>query len=317
MSAKPKGKIMPFDEFVEKATKKHNGLYSYPECEYRGLKTTIPIYCPKHDGIFHQKAKYHLAGHGCNICRDRQWRYVRHTSHFNPSLQNIIEGEEWRDVLDFVGLYQISNYGRLRTKSNDNWVIRSNVNSKGDYLSVVLLDKNRRKSTRIHRLVFEAFVGVIPKGYYIHHIDGNKQNNHIDNLKLVSPKEHAKEHYIEMLEIRGATIDENKDSYKYIISNGQVVGENPNYDPSWAKLSLNRREGQLPNENQRIIAIHKPIMQYDLEGNFIAKFETAMEAFRETGVCARNILQVANKTPYNEKGSYRKQAGGYRWEFAS
>ena len=41
----------------------------------------------------------------------------------------------------------------------------------------------------------------------------------------------------------------------------------------------------------------------------------AMEASRNTGVCGRNILQVANKEPYNSKGSVRKQAGGYVWKF--
>lgn len=34
-----------------------------------------------------------------------------------------------------------------------------------------------------------------------------------------------------------------------------------------------------------------------------------------TGICQRNILQVANKEPYNSKGSIRKQAGGYVWKF--
>lgn len=34
-----------------------------------------------------------------------------------------------------------------------------------------------------------------------------------------------------------------------------------------------------------------------------------------TGICQRNISQVASKEPYNSKGSVRKQAGGYAWEF--
>ena len=36
---------------------------------------------------------------------------------------------------------------------------------------------------------------------------------------------------------------------------------------------------------------------------------------RMTGICQRNISQVASKEPYNSKGSVRKQAGGYAWEF--
>lgn len=33
-------------------------------------------------------------------------------------------------------------------------------------------------------------------------------------------------------------------------------------------------------------------------------------------VCQRNILQVANKEPYNKNGKIRKQAGGFIWKFA-
>lgn len=56
---------------------------------------------------------------------------------------------------------------------------------------------------------------------------------------------------------------------------------------------------------------------YDLtcNGEFINSYCNAMEASRNTGVCGRNILQVANKEPYNSKGSVRKQAGGYVWKF--
>ena len=43
----------------------------------------------------------------------------------------------------------------------------------------------------LHRLVYETFKGPIPKDMEIDHIDGNKHNNHIDNLRLVTPKENA------------------------------------------------------------------------------------------------------------------------------
>lgn len=59
----------------------------------------------------------------------------------------------------------------------------------------------------------------------------------------------------------------------------------------------------------------KPIMQFDLNGELVGKYANAKIASRMTGVCARNILQVASKAPYNSKGSIRKQAGGYIWKF--
>ena len=41
----------------------------------------------------------------------------------------------------------------------------------------------------IHRLVYKTFVGEIPEGYEIHHLDFDKSNNNLSNLKLVTPLE--------------------------------------------------------------------------------------------------------------------------------
>lgn len=62
--------------------------------------------------------------------------------------------------------------------------------------------------------------------------------------------------------------------------------------------------------------LRTPIKQYTLDGFFVAEYANASIAEQYTGVCGRNILQVANKEPFNKKGSVRKQAGGYMWKFA-
>lgn len=51
---------------------------------------------------------------------------------------------------------------------------------------------------RLHRYVYEYFNGEIPAGYQIHHKDHNKDNNEIENLQLLTRKEHDKIHYEEM-----------------------------------------------------------------------------------------------------------------------
>lgn len=45
---------------------------------------------------------------------------------------------------------------------------------------------------RLHRVVWEFYNGKIPKGYDIHHVDNNTNNNDISNLNLVSRSLHAK-----------------------------------------------------------------------------------------------------------------------------
>lgn len=185
--------------------------------------------------------------------------------------------EIWKDIKGFEGFYQISNKGRLASFYRGVFHILSNKNSKGGYFSVVLRgDKGKRKYTRIHRLVYETFVGEIPKGkkYHIHHINGNKQDNRLENLIYLSSSEHQQKH-----------IKENPK-----ILNGMI------------------------NYNKHIRP--KRIEQYGLDGKYIATYENSCDASVSTGVCQRNILQVANKEPYNKNGKIRKQAGGFIWKFA-
>lgn len=51
-----------------------------------------------------------------------------------------------------------------------------------------------RTRERMHRAVWRYHYGEIPKGFHIHHIDGDKSNNDISNLALLSPLAHAKLH---------------------------------------------------------------------------------------------------------------------------
>ena len=55
-------------------------------------------------------------------------------------------------------------------------------------------DKWRQSPVSLHRQVYLDFKGEIPKGYHIHHIDGNTSNNSPDNLEAISPSEHKKKH---------------------------------------------------------------------------------------------------------------------------
>ena len=51
-----------------------------------------------------------------------------------------------------------------------------------------------------------------------------------------------------------------------------------------------------------------------MNGHFIAEYANGEIASMYTGVCARNILQVADGTEY-KPGKVRKQAGGYIWKY--
>lgn len=82
--------------------------------------------------------------------------------------------------------YQISKEGKLKGRYNKDisgFVIR------GGYRHLKINLNGKIKQCAVHRLVYETWVGPIPEGMQINHKDGNKQNNHIDNLELVTARE--------------------------------------------------------------------------------------------------------------------------------
>lgn len=52
----------------------------------------------------------------------------------------------------------------------------------------------RHRGKLLHRAVWEKENGKIPNGYQIHHIDGNKHNNDINNLTIMKTSEHMRFH---------------------------------------------------------------------------------------------------------------------------
>ncbi len=59
----------------------------------------------------------------------------------------------------------------------------------GNYFSVQLFENNKAHRALAHRLIWHYFKGKIPDGLTINHKDGNKQNNHPDNLELATYSE--------------------------------------------------------------------------------------------------------------------------------
>ena len=76
--------------------------------------------------------------------------------------------EEWKDIIGYEGIYQVSNFGRVRNKDK---ILKPSKS--GRYRHLALCKNGTRKDMNIHRLVAEAF---IPNPYNypcINHIDEN------------------------------------------------------------------------------------------------------------------------------------------------
>ena len=94
--------------------------------------------------------------------------------------------ENWINVVDFEGIYEVSNYGNIRSTKNKQ-LKKITFDAHGrPYLG--LWKNNKQKIVRPHKLVLEAFVGKAPQGMECCHNDGNQQNNRLENLRWDTPK---------------------------------------------------------------------------------------------------------------------------------
>jgi len=91
--------------------------------------------------------------------------------------------EEWRDIPEFPD-YRVSSHGRVRSLFTGE--IRKHQMSRLGYCRIGLYRDRRPVCRFIHRLVAAAFIGPCPDGLQTNHIDGDKTNNHIENLEYLT-----------------------------------------------------------------------------------------------------------------------------------
>lgn len=96
--------------------------------------------------------------------------------------------EEWKDVVGYEGLYEVSDTGKVRSTRRQGAAggLKKFVENQDGYLRVKLCKGGMDRRFMVHRLVYEAFVGEVGEGLEINHIDENKKNNNRDNLEAVS-----------------------------------------------------------------------------------------------------------------------------------
>lgn len=106
-----------------------------------------------------------------------------------------LDGEVWKDIEGYEGIYQVSNFGRV--KSLERYIYNNLINSeillkervlhvgrvaKGRYFIVRLSKNGISKSISIHRLVAEAFIPNLLNKPQVDHINANRFDNRVENL---------------------------------------------------------------------------------------------------------------------------------------
>lgn len=113
--------------------------------------------------------------------------------------------EIWKDIPNWVGLYQASNLGSIRSVRRTTvrphartgtlyaqpygGVVLSPKTGRGGYLYVNLWKENKGHMRAVHRLVCSAFNGEADNNLVCNHKDHNRANNQITNLEFITQSE--------------------------------------------------------------------------------------------------------------------------------
>jgi hypothetical protein len=189
--------------------------------------------------------------------------------------------EHWKQIEFGNGKYSVSDSGNVKNNITGK-LLSSQIQNSG-YRLVHLHDNGKRKASTIHRLVALAFIDNPELKTMVDHIDCNKLNNHVSNLRWVTACENG----------------------KYAVENG--LFKNAALKAKDRMKKIGRAFSKANGE--RLIAMNakkrKPVLQLSLKGEFIKEWPS-VRAIRNANI-AHNVGKVL-------KGIY-EQSGGYKWIF--
>ena len=246
--------------------------------------------------------------------------------------------EEWAGIEGFSN-YVLSDHGKVFSLKHGRF-IGTNPDRHG-YHNVSLVGNikvdghNGRQDFKVHRLVLMTFSTNPLNKRTCNHKDGNKGNNHIDNLEWATDSENMLHAYKEGLQkpMIGSSNPKSKAVIQVDPLTREIVGEYESCNMAAKDLNIEQsgitavcnnkirrykgfywmfrsdfeRRG-IPNPLPTKKTVAKKVIQADLLGNDVRTFNSAKEAEAFTGVLRSKISQVCN--------GKRNKAGGYRWRFA-
>ena len=94
--------------------------------------------------------------------------------------------EIWKDIKGYEGKYKVSNTGKILSinyKNSGKDLLLKTSYTKDGYLKVRLNYNGKDRTARVHRLVAETFIDNPDNKETVNHINGNKEDNNINNLE--------------------------------------------------------------------------------------------------------------------------------------
>lgn len=183
-----------------------------------------------------------------------------------------MSGETWKPVPGYEGLYDVSNFGRVKSlarvidaKTKNGNVCKRKIGGTilipgkdgHGYFHINLCRNGKRKYAAIHRIVAEAFLPKVDGKEYINHKNSDFTNNAVCNLE-------------------------------------------------WCTSSENNLHGW--TKGKRIATQAKPICMCSLSGEVLKTFSSIAEASRNTGICENGIRNCCkNKPKHKTAGGFKWQ----------
>lgn len=233
--------------------------------------------------------------------------------------------EIWEDVKGFEGYYQVSNFGRIKSlsragsgRNTKKDKILKNTYDKDGYICKCFYKKGKIYGVKVHRLVAETFIPNPNNFPQVNHIDGNKQNNRVDNLEWVSQSKNVL-HSLYVLNNHLKKIYQFDKYGNFIKSwkNSKEIADFYGFNRNSLVESICRNhrtfcgyiwsyDRKLP-KNKMPINIKHRIIQMTIDGKIVRKYNGVKEAQLVTKI--NNISSCCR--------GKQKTAGGYKWLYES
>lgn len=180
---------------------------------------------------------------------------------------------EWRDIIGYEGYLQVSDEGQIRSverlvrhRNGSQMMIKSKIiiarpDPKG-YLKVRTSVNRRKTCIKVHRAVAEAFIPNPDNKPQVDHIDGDKTNNCVKNLRWVTNRENFD--YSVEIGLREKSFEVLKEKHK---------------DPEF-RAAIARRTSE---------RCSKKTYCFSLDGKFIAEYSSSTEAGKAIGGCQSGV----------------------------
>lgn len=268
------------------------------------------------------------------------------------NLANIDENEKWQliktheNFKDFDN-YEISNYGRLKYKIQSKYKITLGSKQSDGYRTASLKTNGKQIRISIHRLVALLFIQNPENKSYVNHIDGNRENNNINNLEWTTPSENSQHaHDTGLIKSKKSIyqLDENnniinefeslKKAYEYI-KNTNLEGNNKGKLGSLSKsLNLYSKKGvsrkyhsyywcfkedydKQKTTHLQYVNNKTKVLQYDLDtGDIIKIWNSLMDAaefYSTQNKCSKTAINANISGCCRNK---RRSCQGFGWRYS-